>query len=97
MTSTASSTASPLKRHHFRGFTSRQHWFFRSALGEHGNPVLHEIGRVAVDFHPGQAVAKDASMRQRTLCPNAGAEIAQPALKPENLSQALDISPRQRQ
>jgi hypothetical protein len=97
MTSPPSPTASSLKRHHLSGFSRRQHRFFRSALGEHGNPVLHEVGRVTVDFHPGQAIAKDASMRQGPLCPDAGAEIAEAALKPENLPQAFDISPRQRQ
>ena len=97
VSATTSSSTSSLKRHHLSGFTGCQHRFFRSALGEHGYPVLHEIWRVAVDFHPGQAITKDASMREGPLCPNAGAEIAEAALKPENLPQAFDISPRQRQ
>jgi|SwirhisoilCB1_FD_contig_31_10994783_length_434_multi_3_in_0_out_0_1 hypothetical protein len=97
MTSTPSPAPSSLKGHRLSGFTGWQDRFFRSALGKHSNPVLHQIGRVAVDFHPGQAIAKDATMRQRPLCANAGAEIAEPALKSENLSQSFDVSPRQRQ
>jgi hypothetical protein len=96
MSSSATSPSS-LKRHHLSSFTGCQHRFFRSALGEHGYPVLYEIRRVAVDFHPGQAVTKDASMREGPLCPDAGAEVAEAALKPENLPQAFDISPRQGQ
>ena len=91
---TPSSPASALKWHHFAHFTGRQHRFLGPSFREHGDPMLDEIGRVAVDLHPRQAVAKDATMCQRPLRADVRAEIAQTTLKRENLPQSLDVPAR---
>ena len=88
------SPASALKRHHFIHLAGRQDRFLRAAFRKHGDPMLDEIGRVAVDLHPRQAVAKDAAMCQRPLRPDIRAEIAQTTLKAEDLPQALDVAAR---
>lgn len=91
---TTPSPASALKRHHFTHLTGRQDRFLRATFREHGDPMLDEIRRVAVDLHPRQAVAKDAAMCQRPLRPDVRAEIAQTTLKAENLPQSFDVTAR---
>ena len=56
--------------------------------------MLDKIGRVAVDLHPGQTIAKDPTMCQRPLRTDVRAEIAQTTLKRENLPQSLDVPAR---
>jgi hypothetical protein len=90
-------SSSTLKRHHFSGFTRRQHRFLCAAFGEHRNPVLDEIGRLAVDLQPGQPVSKDPAVGEGALRPHARPEITQTSLESQNLSQPFDISPRERQ
>ena len=96
MTATPPSPASTLKRHHFSGFARGLHRFLRAAFGEHGDPVLDEIGRVTVDLHPGQPVSKESAVGEGARRPHTRPEIAQTSLEPQNLSQPFDVSPRQR-
>jgi hypothetical protein len=60
-------------------------------------PVCGDIRIVAVDFQPGERLAEDAAMRQRALGARMGAELAQPALQAEQLTQPFDVAPGQRQ
>jgi len=85
MTATPSPPASSSKRHHLAAFAGWQDRFFSAAFGEHGDPVLDEVWRVAVDFQPRQAVAKDAPVRERALRPDARTKVAKTALETENL------------
>jgi len=87
MTSTTASSSSTFERHYLlSGFASRQHRFLRAPLGEHRDPVLDEIGRVAVNFQPSQSVAKDPPVGEGALCPHARPEITQTPLQPQYLS-----------
>src|SRR3954465_10810210 len=86
-----------LKRQRLGGFASRQHRFLSAPFGEDGDPMLDEVGRVSVNFHPRQPVAKNTAVRQGTLRAHAGAEIAKTTLQAEHLPQSLHITARQRQ
>ena len=94
MTAASPSPSSPLEWHHLGAFRGRQNRFLGAALGEHGDPVFDEVGRVAVDLHPRQAVPKNPAMGQRALSANAGAKIAKAALKSEHLPQSFHITTR---
>ena len=52
---------------------------------QHTLPVLDDLRRTAVDFEPGERIAKDVAVRNRPLGARACAEVAQPALQAENL------------
>ena len=84
--STTASSSSTFERHHFSGFAGRQHRFLRAPFGEHRDPVLDEVGRVAVNFQPGQPVAKDPPVGEGALRPHARPELTQTSLEPQNLS-----------
>ena len=85
MTSTPSPTPPSLKRHHLAGFAGWHDRFFSAPLGEHCDPVLDEVGRIAVDFQPRQAITKNAPVRERALRPDARTKVAKTALKTEHL------------
>src|SRR4051812_44392550 len=54
-------------------------------LVEDPHPVLDDLRRVAVDFHPGQRFPEDAAMGERTLRPFADLQIAQAPLQADDL------------
>ena len=68
-----------------------------SLADQHAFPVLEDFGRAAMDLEPEERLPTDIPMRERALRPYAGAEVAEPPLEPENLSQVLDIPPCERQ
>ena len=59
--------------------------------------MLDDLRRVFVNFEPGERIAEDAAMRNRPLRPGTRAEVAQPALQADDLSQAFDVAPRERE
>ena len=50
-----------------------------------------------MNLHPGQRVAEDVAVRQRALRACAHGNVLQPPLQRDDLPQALDVAPRQRQ
>ena len=59
---------------------------------------MFDDGRgVAMDFEPRQRFAKDAAVRERALPARVGPpDLAQASLEAEKLTQAFDVSARER-
>ena len=68
-----------------------------TGLGLKGAPVSDDVGTVAVNFEPGDCFGQDCSVEERALGAGAGLRIEQPRLQRENLLQAFNVAPGNRE
>jgi hypothetical protein len=66
-------------------------------LGQQAAPVSDGIGTIPVNLEPGDGLGQHRPMQQRPLCSGWGLCVEQSRLERENLLQALDVPPRNRQ
>jgi len=66
-------------------------------LSQQASPVSDRIGTIAVNLEPGDRFGQHRPVHQRTLGARRGLRVEQARLQREDLLQAFDIPPRDRQ